>query len=146
MNDPWEEQGARALKGLEPIRFLVGHWTGRGQSYDEPVNGTFTVRALLDGTWLEADETLTNAAGEVVHHDLSLYRYNLEADSLEVMQLFEHAHRSIAPVELTADGFRWITGPGAPQLRYVCTADTLRYTVVLPSEAETAISMTYTRS
>ena len=146
MNNTWEEQGERALKGLEPIRFLIGRWTGQGQSYDEPVQGTFTVRALLDGTWLEATETLTNASGESVHRDLSLYRYNIEADGLEVMQLFEHAHRSIAPVELTADGFRWITGPGAPQLRYVCTADTLRYTVVLPSEAAPAISMTYARS
>jgi len=146
VSETWEEQGARALTGIEPIQFLVGRWTGHGRSYGDPVNGEFIVRPLLDGSWLEATEILTDGSGHSVHQDLSLYRFNTETDGLEVMQLFEHAHRSIAPVELTSDGFRWITGPGAPQLRYVLENDTLCYTVVLPSETAPAISMTYTRS
>lgn len=142
----WKQQGIAARSALDPLRPLVGEWSGHGHCYDQTVQGVFTVTALLDGSWLEAAETLRDERNVTVHADRSFYRYNAEADGLEVMQLFEHAHRSISPVELTEDGFRWITGPGAPQLRYRMSPESISYSVTLPGEARPAILMTYTRS
>lgn len=146
MDGEWQEQGVKARAALDPLRPLVGEWSGHGHCYERAVRGVFAVTALLDGSWLEAAETLIDDRNVTVHADRSFYRYNMETDGLEVMQLFEHAHRSISPVELTDDGFRWITGPGAPQLRYCMSPDSVTYSVTLPGENEPAIRMIYTRS
>ena len=146
MDGEWQEQGVKARTELDPLRLLVGEWSGTGHCYDRSVRGAFAVTALLDGSWLDAAETLVDDRNVTVHADRSFYRYNTESDGLEVMQLFEHGHRSISPVELTDDGFRWITGPGAPQLRYRMSSDSISYSVTLPGEDEPAIRMTYTRS
>ena len=68
----WEQQGEAALNGLAPLRFLIGEWRGSGHCYGDAVNGIFTVQPLLDGSWLEATEILTNPNGDEVHSDLSL--------------------------------------------------------------------------
>ena len=146
MDGKWQEQGAKARTELEPLRFLIGEWSGHGHCYDQAVRGVFAVTELLDGSWIEAAETLVDDRNVTVHADRSFYRYNSETDGLEVMQLFEHAHRSISPVEFTEDGFRWITGPGAPQLRYRVSPESVSYSVMLPGEDHPAIHMTYTRS
>ena len=142
----WEQQGEAALNGLAPLRFLIGEWRGSGHCYGEVVNGLFSVKPLLDGSWLEATETMTNAQGERVHSDVSLYRYNVEAEHLQVLQLFNHGHQSSNPIELTDDGFRWITGPGAPQLRYTTSDNSFSYSVILSGEGAHSIEMTYKRA
>ncbi len=142
----WEEQGEQALSGLEPLRFLIGTWAGEGHCYGESVSGTLVVTALFDGSWLQAVERLENTSGSEVHSDLSFYRYGVEAESLQVMQLFERGHQMSTLVEVTDTGFRWVTGPGAPQLHYRCTEHTVSYTVILPGEEAPAVEMAYKRA
>lgn len=142
----WSEHGEAALSGLVPLRFLIGEWQGSGCCYGEAVTGLFTVKPLLDGSWLEAAEVMNNANGEQVHSDLSLYRYNVEAEYLQVLQLFEHGHQSSNPIELTDNGFKWITGPGAPQLQYTTSENSFSYSVILPGEGAPSIEMTYKRA
>ncbi len=145
-DDSWTIQGQRADAGLAPVRCIVGDWIGEGHCHGEPVTGRMHGAAVIDGSWIEVEETLTGADGGVVHTDRSLYRFNVEAEAIEAIQLFERASMTNSLVESTDDGFRWITGPGAPQLRFVVEGDVLRYTVILPGEDAAASEMTYRRA
>ena len=142
----WDSQGDRAMAGIEPLRFLVGEWSGSGVCHGDPVRGQMTVRGRLDGSWLEATEVLLNASGEVIHTDVTLYRFDVQNETLVALQLFERATLTTSTVELLDSGFRWITGPGAPQLRYWVQDGGFRYAVTMPDEAAEAIEMTYKRA
>ena len=132
--------------GLAPVRCLIGDWIGEGQCHGERVVGRIRGEPVIDGSWIEVEETLCDQRGTVVHNDRSLYRYNVESEALEAIQLFERASMSTNLVEATDDGFRWITGPGAPQLRFFVEGEGLRYTVILPGEDAPAAEMIYKRA
>lgn len=142
----WDEQGKAAHAGLEPLRFLIGEWVGRGESHGDAVNGVLSVQPLLDGSWLQAAERMNDSDGNQVHSDLAFYRFDAEADALEVLQLFDHGHRMNTPVEMTDNGFRWVTGPGGPKLVFAFDSGALTYTVILPGEQAPAVQMTYKRA
>jgi len=142
----WDAQGDRAMAGIEPLRFLIGEWSGAGICHGESVQGKMTVRGLMDGSWLEATETLLNASNESIHTDLTLYRFDVQNETLVALQLFERATLTTSSVELLETGFRWITGPGAPQLRYWIEESGFRYVVTMPDEAAPAVEMTYRRA
>ncbi len=144
--DSWNKQGQRALAGIAPLSQLVGEWTGVGLCHDVAVNGQMSVTPLLDGSWIQAQEHLVDGAGAVVHTDLCLYRFDGEQDTIVALQLFEHGSQMSCTVEVLADGFRWITGPGAPQLRFVCTGECFSYSVTLPQEDAPVVQMTYKRA
>lgn len=144
--DSWNTQGQRAQAGLEPVRRLLGEWSGVGVCHDAAVTGHMSLTVLLDGSWIQAVETLLDATGQSVHTDLCLYRFDVENDTLVALQLFERGSQMSSPVEVLDDGFRWITGPGAPQLRFVSSADTFSYTVILPDEDAPVVEMTYKRA
>lgn|GEM_PF-2221745 len=145
-DDGWTTQGRRADAGLEPVRCLIGQWVGEGLCHGEKVTGRMHGQALIDGTWIEVEETLMGSDGTVVHSDRSLYRFNVESEALEAIQIFERASMTTSLVEPTDDGFRWITGPGAPQLTFFVGSGGLRYTVILPGEDAPAAEMTYRRA
>ena len=144
--EPWNTQAQKAQDGLDPIRFLLGDWTGSGTCHGEKVEGRLAVQTRIDGTWIEAIETLLDPRGETIHTDVSLYRFDVKNENIEVIQLSEHAHRVISTVELFSDGFRWITGPGAPQLRFWIKDDSFRYSVTMPDDGAVMVEMAYTRS
>lgn len=145
-DDSWTIQGQQADAGLAPVRCIIGEWIGEGYCHGEAVTGRMHGAAVIDGSWIEVEETLIGADGSVVHTDRSLYRFNVEAEALEAIQLFERASMTTSLVESMDDGFRWITGPGAPQLRFFVEGDRLRYTVILPGEDAPAAEMTYKRA
>jgi hypothetical protein len=62
------------------------------------------------------------------------------------VQFIEHAHMSVHTVELIADGFRWCTGPGAPQLHFQQIGDGFAYTVQTENEDAPIMQMTYMRA
>jgi hypothetical protein len=126
-DDLWAEQGQKAHLGLDPLRFLIGEWRGVGHTHGAEAQGRMTVEPVLDGTWLRATEHITDVNSGAETMDLSFYRYNVEAESLQIFQLYEHAHLSTLLVEPTASGFRWITGPLAPQLAFERTKDGFQY-------------------
>lgn len=145
-DDSWTIQGRRAEAGLEPVRCLLGDWVGEGQCHGEQVTGRMRGVSVIDGSWLEVEEILSRMDGAVVHTDRSLYRFNAESEALEAIQLFERGSMTTSLVEATDDGFRWVTGPGAPQLRFSVGVQSLRYTVILPGEDAPAAEMTYKRA
>ena len=104
------------------------------------------VSTLLDGSWIQAEESLADQAGESVHTDLCLYRFDVENETVVALQISERGHQISSTVEILGNGFRWITGPGAPQLRFLTGEDTLSYTVVLPDEDAPVVQMTYKRA
>ena len=141
----WDTQGKQAMAGLEPLRFLIGRWAGAGVCHGESVQGELEVTGILDGTWIQARERLVNESGAEVHADVTFYRFDVEAESLQAIQLFEHGHMMLQPVEMTDDGFRWVTGPGGPQVFFLRHEDSISYSVNLPGEAAAAVEMTYKR-
>ena len=143
MDDAWMIQGQKAHQGLEPIRFLIGSWTGEGRSQGSPVQGTLEVSPILDGTWLQAIETLTNVENQKRTVDLCLYRWHEQAESLQVFQFYEHAHLSTLLVEKTTHGFRWITGPMAPQLTFEKTDSGIRYQATVDGDSTPVTHMNY---
>ena len=78
--------------------------------------------------------------------DRTLYRFDSESDALQVLQLIEHAHMSTHTVELTSDGFRWITGPGSPQLHFRRQEDGFSYTIQSAEEDAPSVQMSYKRT
>jgi len=139
----WEEKGRLARTGLAPLEFLMGKWVGRGTSHGAPVTGELEVRHLMDGTWLEARETLFDASGQVEHTDLCLYRFDVEQGRLEVVHLMGHAHMGRHPVEPVGRAFHWITGPAAPRLSIAATDEGLHMEVQFPGAATPAVTMKY---
>jgi hypothetical protein len=141
----WDTQGKQAMAGLEPLRFLLGRWSGVGVCHGESVRGELEVAGILDGSWIQASERLVNDAGAEVHADVTFYRFDVEGESLQVLQLFEHGHMLKQPVEVSDDGFRWVTGPGGPQVNFLRHEDSISYSVILTGEAAPAVEMTYKR-
>jgi len=139
----WNTQGLRAKAGIEPLHFLLGEWCGAGVCHGVRVTGVLTGVALLDGSWLQVTEVLLDESGAVVHEDLSLYRFDVESDALQAVQIFERGSMLSSLVELCDDGFRWITGPGAPQLRFTICGPEVSYTVHLPDEDAPVVQMSY---
>ena len=142
-DDAWIQQGQQALAALEPLAFIVGKWVGTGQHQGEAVDGTMEVVAVVDGSWIQAKETVvsTNAQRETI--DISYYRWNAEAESLQLFQLFEHGHMNTLLVEATPRGFRWITGPMAPQLHFEKTPAGFRYRAQIEGQADALTEMNY---
>jgi len=103
-----------------------------------------TVEAILDGTWLRATEYITEVDGDTETMDLAFYRYNVEAESLQIFQLYEHAHLSTLLVEPTSSGFRWITGPLAPQLVFIRTQNGFEYCAAEEGHDTPSVQMSYT--
>ena len=142
-DDHWNEQLEKSRVGIQPIHFLLGSWAGSGACDGKPVSGKMRVRTLFDGSWIEAVEELLDSENEIIHSDVSLYRFDAQNDCIEVIQLAAGGHRMLSSVEILEEGFRWITGPGAPQLRFWNTSEGFRYTVTLPEDGEAAIDMVY---
>ena len=142
-DDSWVEQGLKAHKGIEPLRFIIGSWRGEGRSEGAQVQGSLEVKAILDGTWLQATETLLHLETQTETVDLCFYRWHQKAESLQVLQFYEHAHLSTLLVEKTDNGFRWITGPLAPQLFFEKTDEGFRYETIAEGENTPSTHMSY---
>ena len=142
----WDAQGTKALAGLEPLHFLLGQWSGTGMCHGEVVQGEVVASGILDGSWIQVKERLVIDAGSEVHADVTFYRFDVEGDSLQALQLFEHGHMMVQPVEVVEGGFRWVTGPGGPQLVFLHGKNSISYSVNLPGEEAAAVEMTYRRS
>ena len=84
-DDSWTIQGQQADAGLAPVRCIIGEWIGEGYCHGEAVTGRMHGAAVIDGSWIEVEETLIGADGSV-HRINSLYRFNVEAEALEAIQ------------------------------------------------------------
>ena len=142
-DDAWIQQGQQALAALQPLRFMVGSWTGEGQHQGQAVQGSLEVEAILDGSWLRATETVVALHDQSQTIDISYYRWNDQAESLQLFQLFEHGHLNTLLVEATEAGFRWITGPMAPQLHFEKTSTGFRYRAQIEGQADAITEMNY---
>ena len=142
-NDAWIRQGHQARKALEPLQFLVGQWVGKGQHQGQTVHGEMEVVPIVDGSWLRATETVVGTTDPNKTIDVSYYRWNSEAESLQLFQLFEHGHMNTLLVETTQNGFRWITGPMAPQLHFEKTPNGFQYHARIEGQADAVTEMNY---
>ena len=84
----------------------MGRWTGEGQHQGQAVQGSLEVEAILDGSWLRATETVVVLHDQSQTIDISYYRWNDQAESLQLFQLFEHGHLNTLLVEATEAGFQ----------------------------------------
>ena len=142
-DDAWIQQGQQALAAMEPLHFMVGKWTGQGLHQGIVVQGKLEVVAILDGSWLRSTETVISLTDQSTTIDISYYRWNDEAKSLQIFQLFEHSHLNTLLVEPTDTGFRWITGPMAPQLHFEKTPTGFRYRARFEGQADAITEMNY---
>src|SRR5687767_10862250 len=80
-----DERRALVLAGLSVLDGLLGHWVGAGHDHGAPVTARLIVTPILDGTFVEAIETLLDPGGQVLHEDRALYRYDPDDRRLKVM-------------------------------------------------------------
>jgi hypothetical protein len=139
----WADRGRRAQQGIGALGFMIGSWRGTGQSHGAQVSAVLEVRPRLDGSWLEATETVYDADGVPEHTDLSLYRYDPEEGRLEVLHLMDHATFHRHPVEPVGEALHWITGPMAPRLAILPQAEGFRMEVHYPSDAAPVVTIDY---
>lgn len=139
----WEERGKLARLGISVLDFMIGSWKGTGKSFDAHITATLVVRPILDGTWLEATETLFDANGQIDHQDTSMYRFDPDNSRLEVLHLMGHATFARHPIEPVGDALHWITGPGAPRLAIQPRGGGLRTEVQFPGEPAPAVTIDY---
>lgn len=142
----WEQRGLMCRLALAPARSLLGAWEGEGASYGQPLRGRLEVRERFGGTWIEAAETLWDAAGAVDHEDLTLYRFDPEAGQLRALQVMAHAWSQDHVVLVEPDGLRWYHGPSSPTVRLrFAGEDRLRVEVREPEDGEIVLAMDYRR-
>ena len=91
------------------MRRIIGEWIGEGYCHGEAVTGRMHGAAVIDGSWIEVEETHRRDAWctRIAHH-----RFN-GSGRLEAIQLFEREHDDELDLWMTG---RWITDrkPPAP--------------------------------
>lgn len=133
---------------LAPLSFLIGRWSGHGESHGAPLHATLTVTPVLEGSFLEAREHLRGAPGEGVdHEDICFYRYDAREEQLRVQQLTAPAHsREWLVVPLPEGGIRWYEGPLGVRVELRPLPDgALSEEVFLPLEDRPATQIRYQR-
>ena len=141
----WEQKGDRARRGLKPLHFLLGDWSGEGVDQGLPIFSETSGRLLLDESWLELRELLTDERGVRIYQDISLYRFDPVEDGLRVLHLMPHGHYKLYPVVRRANAFRWATGPYGPKVDLAALDDGWQNLVTLPEESEPGLRIRYRR-
>lgn len=139
----WKDRGRMAKAGIKVLDFMVGRWHGTGLSHGLPVSAQLEVQRILDGTWLQAEETLIDSKGTPEHTDMSMYRYDPTEGRLEVLHLMDHATLQRHPVEPVGEALHWITGPMAPRLAILPQAEGFRMEVQFPSDTAPVVTIDY---
>ena len=143
----WQARTRNAQTRLEPLRFLLGRWSGTGTSHGEPITASLSVQLRLSGTFVEAHERLLDASGALDHEDISFYRYSSTEDQLRVRQMMVPALLSERMVlVLPEGGIRWYEGPLGVQVYFEPQPDgTLAERVFLPMQKHPAVTIRYQR-
>jgi hypothetical protein len=136
----WEAHLAQARAAVAPARLLEGTWHGEGHAHGEPVTATLIVRAILDGTVVEARERVGD------HEDLSLYRWDADTQQLRVLNVAPGARMEDHPVELLPPAsLLWVTGPMAPAVEWSFDGMNLRSAVTWPGARAPEVALVYRR-
>ncbi len=142
----WQARTSLCLEGLDPLRFLVGRFEGRGTDSGEPILATAHGRLLLDGSWLELRERLLGPDGDLLYEDFALYRFDPTEEGLRVLHFMERAWHAQYPVHVDADGAaHWTTGPVGPRVRLEATEDGWCSRVTMPGDDAPTTALNYRR-
>lgn len=125
---------------LAPVSALLGRWVGEGHAHGEPASGTLELRAILDGTVVEARESVG------AHEDLCLYRWDAASGQLRVLHAMAGEPFAEHPVELLPGGLCWVTPPGHPAVEWWLDGGALRCDVTWPGADTAEVSIRYTRA
>lgn len=137
----WEAQVARALAEIAPACMLEGEWVGEGLAHGEPVTATLSVRAILDGSVVEARERMGD------HEDLCLYRWDAESQQLRVLHVQPGAVFDDHPVEIALPAtLVWVTPPRAPAVEWSFDGARITSTVTWPGAAAPEVLVRYRRA
>lgn len=139
MSDGWDLQLANCRAQIAPALILAGDWVGEGHAHGEPVTARLRVRPILDATAVEVWETVGD------HSDLCIYRYDVDSGQLEVVHLMAGAFARY-PVEASAEGMEWVTGPETPSVVWTLRGDTLTSEVVWPGQRIAEVMIRYRRA
>ncbi|NOY28150.1 MAG: hypothetical protein GXP62_19975, partial [Oligoflexia bacterium] len=80
----WDERGEICRSSLQFLHFLCGSWVGQGHSRGEPVQARFRARLCFEETFLQCEETLRCADGQLSHEDLAMTRYDPDGEVVRV--------------------------------------------------------------
>ena len=140
----WERRADSARHGLRPLRFLLGQWQGSGVDAGQPIQARASGQLLLDSSWLRLHERLMDAAGEPLHEDFTLYRFDPSEEGLRVLHFMERAWCRQYPARIDAQGaLHWTTGPAGPRVVLAPHERGWRSTVQLPGDAQPSVSLSY---
>ena len=137
-----------AVHDLSALGFMLGRWTGSGESDGTPISGQLRVQPILGGTFLEATERLYTSDGQLDHEDRVFYRYSAEDHSLRALHLQAPGWTADRYVDLSpaGDGLTWSGGPTIPRVRITRSGEILTVAVWMPEETEPSTVLTYHRA
>ena len=140
-----------AVKGLQPIAFLVGRWAGEGSTHGVAVRGALDVRPALGATFLEAHEALFLIDGTLDYEDRVFYHFDPSEQQLRALHLLAPGHTATARIEHLPEadggGILWDSGPLLPRVLWrPFGPDRLLCAVFLPGEAEPSTVLRYHRA
>jgi len=138
----WDALERAARDALPALDFLLGEWDGAGQAHGQPLTGRLLARRILGGTVVETRETLHDAAGELDHEDLALYRCAPDR-GLFVQHLQSPGWSSEHAVELLDPGVAWDAGPVEPRVELVPHEGELLTFVFFPFDPKPVAQMRY---
>lgn len=145
MSDDSQAHAHQNRQALAALEGLIGSWAGEGTDHGEAITARLQARWILDESFVEVTEQLSSAAGEPLHEDRTIYRYDAHENRIKVLHLLPGGWCFERVVSVERGRIVWQTGPFAPQVVLSPGPDALTSHVQFPGSDSPDVVIEYER-